>query len=91
MARYIDADAMKKTVIDASVKENVRDGSTLALIRDLILQAIDEEPTVEAIPFTWLQTLADITKADVYNEIIEIWKADQAENGCEECKIERGD
>ena len=89
MARYIDADKMKESVIDAAEKKNVVEGSGAALIRDLLLLAIDEEPTVEAIPFTWLQTLADITKADVYNEIIEIWKADQAENGCEECKIER--
>lgn len=57
------------------------------MVKRLILLAIDEEPTVEVIPFTWLQTLADITKADVYREIIEIWKADQAENDCNECKI----
>lgn len=87
MARYIDADEMKKTIIDAAEKENVSEGTGAALVRDLILQAIDEEPTVEVIPFTWLQTLADITKADVYKEVIEIWKADRAKNGCEECEI----
>lgn len=91
MARYIDADKMKETVINAAKKSKVKDDSIAGVVKRLILLAIDEEPTVEAIPFTWLQTLADITKADVYNEIIEIWKADQAENGCEECKIERGD
>ena len=91
MARYIDADAMKETVINAAKKSKVKDDSIAGVVKRLILLAIDEEPTVEAIPFTWLQTLADITKADVYNEIIEIWKADQAENGCEECKIERGE
>ena len=66
--RLIDADAHRQEVVTTA---NVQDGTLAAVIRDAILCGIDEQPTIDAIPVSWLKEHLPVT---VYRDLMDAWR-----------------